>query len=311
MKLRFSVYVGAALAVLCFTMISIAGAPGAGQKATTYEGEDKSYVEGVEEDTRIVLTITEYKPGEYTVTGTFYRRGGQLACPVKGTYYERKNDLKATARDPKYNFDLNVDGMFRDEGSAGRAFYITVKAPSSAEPYFSAPLRVAKSVAATAPEAKPAAEAKPSKEEGEIKIPAVEGNEPSPADKQEDWNGRWKGKTKSTVTVEGIAPVVREGEFEFRTIREGQKIRIIGADREFAYDLTPSNPNAAMFKEKKKETFSVGWADVTDKRVIFLRDGRLYLTIHHEVTGHTTIPNMPDKPVTEIHDTIGIADRVK
>jgi hypothetical protein len=282
----------------------------AGPKSTTYEGKDVSFAG---EETRLVLTLTEHKPGEYTVTGTFYREGGKLAYPVKGTYYERKNDLKATARDPRYNSKLNVDGEFGDAKSGDKFLYVTIKAPFpvAAEDYFAGHLRVTKEVAAAQPEEKPAEEAKQPKSDGEGNIPAVEGNVPSPADTKEDWNGRWKVRTKSTVTVEDIAPVVREGETEFRTVREGQKIRIIGADREFAYDLTPSNPNAAMFKEKKKETMSIGWADVVDTRVVFLRDGKLYMAIHHEVTGHTTIPNMPDRPVTEIHDTIGIGERVK
>lgn len=320
MKIRFRRWsrAGIALLALFFAMIFSAASAHAQGGVRTLEGADS---ERRSEGRRVTLTLTEYKPGVSTVSGTLYISTGGMVCPLQGRYYEKpgkdgksKGRVTGTAKCPNFPSELLVDGDV-SIGSESDLFLteLTIMSPDKGITIFSGVLSGSSGSpgAETKPEGKPPPETSKADVGAEGKIPAVEGKEPSPPDKPEEWNGSWKGKTRSTVTVEGSSEVVREGEFEVRTLRDGQRIRFIGADREVAFNLTPSNPNAAFFREEKRETLSIGWADVIDKRVIFLRDGKLYLSIQQAVTGHSTIPGLAGKPVTETHSTIGVADRVK
>jgi hypothetical protein len=308
----------AALMLFSFGLILSVTSAFGGPKSVTYSGTstppEQDLKEGiVDSDTSIVLTTTERKPGIYTVTGTLYLRNKQVACPIKGTYYGESLVLKATAYHPELRYNLDVDGEKRPSYSSSRDIMdITISDPKSNIAYFRGPVvgRSNPPKDSSGTEIKPPVGTQATVDTEEGKIPVIEGKEPSPPEKKEEWNGRWKVKAKSSTAIEGNQPVVKDWEFEVQTIREGQKIRLI-EDREMAFNLSATNPNVATFKEQRKDTIPNGWGDVTDKRVVFLREGKLYLTIQQDITSHTTLPGLPAMVGHAVNSTIGIGDRVK
>lgn len=269
--------------------------------------------------TKVVLQLTEFKPGSYTVVGSLSLQEGRVTCPIKGTYYEGEdqggvpNDrLRATAYHSGLGYELIIDGGPGMDNAGSRIMRITVKDPKSNIIYFVGPLEfeVVPEGETTKFEKPPPPDLRPKAGEVEDAAPTIEGKNPSPPETREEWDGRWKVKGKASSTIVGSAPTVREWEYEMRTVREGQKIRLIG-DREFVFNLSASNPNVATFKEQRKETNPLGWSEVVDRRVVFLREGRLYMTVRQEITSHTSLPGLPATVGHATNDSIGIADRVK
>jgi hypothetical protein len=133
----------------------------------------------------------------------------------------------------------------------------------------------------------------------------VGGISPSPPAVHEEWNGQWKGKTKTTQTTDGIAPVTREQDFAFQVINDGTYVRIIG-DRELKYKITYSNPNAALLVVEKEEPAVLGTAASKEKVVVLMRGGRFYMQRLFKVTA-----TYQDSTTNAVTDTITIADKVK
>ncbi len=120
---------------------------------------------------------------------------------------------------------------------------------------------------------------------------------PAPADQRQTWEGRWKGTSKTAVTLSGPEPVQTTVDevLELVVTSAGDKItftRVQGAQT-LAMDLTrtPSNPNAAVGKGGQKQAMAGGETDLRYHLAAFLHtDGRLY------IAGRSTIVSTMSTP---------------
>lgn len=289
-------YIVVTLLVLCFIMVLYVKPADAEQKSIDLFCFDDPH--------KIILTLVEYRPGIYTATGTLHLDDEKEIFSIKGTYYEKSGELKATAENPEHLFV--VDGYSIRSAAYKTIIHVTIKDPESGKVYFeNAVVSTGKPPTEdTATKDKiPSDEVKPE----EVKIPMVEGKEPSSPGTREEWNGRWKGQMKVTHAMKGMPPLLRNGEFEMQVSREGLKVRIVEGGKEAVLDVTPSNPNVAIMKREKTEAVPSGGTGVTKETlVLFLRDGRLYMARNILVTA--TVKGVTSHGTS---DAIGIADRVK
>ena len=170
--------------------------------------------------------------------------------------------------------------------------------------------------------------AKPKPEgEGDVAtadVPKVDDKGPSPPAEEESWEGRWKGREKATVVMEGIDPVVREVEVEFRIEDLGGTVRLSSVvdNKTSVLKKLRSNPNACMEKKEKTDPLlpaiaamgAAGGTTTKETLVLFLRDGRLYLAqrIVVETDMTQTIGEEKVKSHSKmVTDAIGIFDRAK
>jgi hypothetical protein len=155
-------------------------------------------------------------------------------------------------------------------------------------------------------------------------VPRVDDRGPSPPSEEEPWAGRWKGREKATVTMEGVEPQVQELEVEFRIEDLGGSVKLTTAagDKASILKKLKSNPNAAMEKKEKTEPVPAAMAasgiggETTTREtlVLFLREGRLYLAQRIDVKGRVVMTIGEEKHETfssSVADSIGIFDRVK
>lgn len=108
--------------------------------------------------------------------------------------------------------------------------------------------------------------------------------------------------------LEGAPPQFREGPFEMEVVQEGPIVRLVGyggSGRESVLKLT-GNPNVARMDREWKTALAGAVGLNKETLIVFLREGRLYLT------QRLTILVTTEELVTHsVSNTIGIADRVK
>jgi len=172
-----------------------------------------------------------------------------------------------------------------------------------------------------------AAEASKPEGEGEVAtadVPKVDDKGPSPPSDEQAWEGRWKGKEKATVVMDGIDPVVREVEAEFRIEDLGGTVRLSSAvdNKTSVLKKLKSNPNACMEKKERQEPLlaaiaamgATGGTTTKETLVLFLREGRLYLAQRIIVETEMTQTIGEEKVKSHsrmVTDAIGIFDQAK
>lgn len=314
----------AMLLVFCFVMVSFIRPVYAKGKFMTFAEEpgNKIFSHG-----QVRLTLTEYKPDVYTVTGMYILYKGQkrIICPIEGSYFVSKEEngilygrLSATAHHPELGYDLNVDGEMSNDKFQKPELYVSINDPRAnsdrGDPYsYSKTLLLDSKGEVAGPDEEPSPTNKePKPEEAEAAVPAIEGKEPSSPGTREEWTGEWKGKMKTSFSYSGIS-TVKDEEVTMKVVKDGAKIRLVGfggggeKGKEMVLEQTPSNPNVAMAKIEKTEAVPPDGQSTTKVTlVIFLREGRLYLSQHLLIVGVSK-----DSTTTIVGDSVGIADRVK
>lgn len=143
------------------------------------------------------------------------------------------------------------------------------------------------------------------------------GDAGAPADpsKKLSWNGRWVGKSRVAVNMDGMASTTDQP-IDFVVSLSGDTVTMKNAaGQSMEFKLTPSNPNAAVGKGTVPDpklvpgTRTVG----TYHGTAFLRpDGRLYLALESTITATGRIaPDQPEMTSKIVMDSVAILDRAK
>lgn len=308
MKKRYSNLgcAGIALLVVCLTGILIAKPAEAQNKSIKLMGWSETLSEEGKK-IQLVITLTEFKPGIYTAKGGLYfGTSDSQIYPIKGTFYEKSGALKATAKDPiEKDVFYAVDGYMVKSDMYKTRMDVIIKSKTG-KIYFDGIITSKEEL-----QSEQTSSSETISEEAEIT--KIEGKEPAPPDAHEEWDGRWKGMAKTEHVIDSNPKVEMSGEYEFQIVREGSKILLTEGGKTVTFNINEKNPNAARFREEKKEPAPVGegWTKMIDRRFIFLNSGRLYTARKIEVTSHVKLPGLPFGDSHATNFTHGILDRVK